>query len=1035
MGDDGPIGWIRSLSDATRIFPLRPYPHPTTVGRHEDCDIILSPQSISRHHASIQIAEQAASNSNAVAILRDSSFNGCFVGDDLVRNRAEWLAAGDVVRFGNDKEKFVVETISMNEGNGNRSSDGRASDNENMTEQHPNGNFVLSPIDESNQHGGIIAGIGTEHGERMLRKSGGSISGSPKRYHNTTQPMQPMQHTQQRQAYNGRNVGDVSWKNMQPPPMPMAPAAADEMGSEREVDVRSGQSWQIKFPTANGVKVNQNGLDGGDGDVSRRQHHQHAVIQASNNQASNGEVLSDGRLHANENHYQQSLDEPYIRPMSLQIYGGTTLGGGNDSGVRMSSPKHSFNNNSDNNKPMSASMPSFRPQQADAPTHLDGVTAQKRAISMEAPSTAWDDVRSRDGEELRNRNMQAAFGEVQHRGENDMNAMNSANFLGTPHDSLDFERGTAAPLNAPPPMPSGDELFNRSHALTVAERRAIHEEKNAAAKHMRDLNMLLAGTLNAKEVEFVFTDPGESQLEGSEHGGMERNQSTGSLQSRKGRERIAKDAEARERSEQLKFEHDRALVGRSLSILEKHKTRGLQKAMNKWKLEVRAINMSRVEKDKVKRLEEEQRKKDEEMEDRLRREECERKQRSAIQLMLDAKKKGKQLMTLAGWNSWKQFIQEKRRDQFSELLREKDSRNGITRIAKVISSGKTRSLFKAMSKWRQYVFQEVKRGGQEEGRRRGRLMERCSEYEKRAMEAETRCGRLSDELESLKVTDWARALSDQQKVVGSLRRQLRRVERGWASESASFAASVLDMHQYVPQESVAGEGTKSREVEVGGGGIRGVLQQRKIRQMGRTAKPNALKEQTMPAALKKNGKVRQIQTYIVGKARELARIGRECEEWKRRAQTSGRNWSILAQERDELVRDLEVCKDSGVRQSAQLLDMVRERDERIVRLQQSLVSLAGKQGSSAEKSASEGGTDEIVGVLKKGGRDITGDRDRERQTKVKILSKRRQAAAFLAKEFEAMQKESTARAQVSRETFILFSKPLLTQIYIFPYYV
>ena len=76
---------------------------------------MLAPQSVSRHHCVIQLADNATKNSSAVAVLKDNSFNGCFVGDDLVRNRAEWLAAGDMIRFGNDKEKFIVETISMDE--------------------------------------------------------------------------------------------------------------------------------------------------------------------------------------------------------------------------------------------------------------------------------------------------------------------------------------------------------------------------------------------------------------------------------------------------------------------------------------------------------------------------------------------------------------------------------------------------------------------------------------------------------------------------------------------------------------------------------------------------------------------------------------------------------------------------------------------------------------------------------------------------------------------------------------------------------
>ena len=85
----------------------------------------------------------------------------------------------------------------------------------------------------------------------------------------------------------------------------------------------------------------------------------------------------------------------------------------------------------------------------------------------------------------------------------------------------------------------------------------------------------------------------------------------------------------------------------------------MQKAINKWKIEVRAMNMSRAEKARLKGIEEEQKRKDVEMEERMKRQNNENKQRSAIQLMLDAKKKGKQLMVLAGWNTWKQVRSER----------------------------------------------------------------------------------------------------------------------------------------------------------------------------------------------------------------------------------------------------------------------------------------------------------------------------------------------------------------------------------------
>jgi hypothetical protein len=62
---------------------------------------------------------------------------------------------------------------------------------------------------------------------------------------------------------------------------------------------------------------------------------------------------------------------------------------------------------------------------------------------------------------------------------------------------------------------------------------------------------------------------------------------------------------SKEKASEMKLEHDRNLVSRCLNVLEKHKVRGLSKAWNKWKVEVRAINMSRAEKGRLQKVEEE----------------------------------------------------------------------------------------------------------------------------------------------------------------------------------------------------------------------------------------------------------------------------------------------------------------------------------------------------------------------------------------------------------------------------------------------
>jgi len=219
---------------------------------------VLAPQSISRHHASIQISEQAAANANAVAILRDSSFNGCFVGDDLVRNRAEWLGAGDVIRFGNDKEKFVLETITMNEaamnnGGGREQGMAQQQQHQQTQQQHqqPQQQYQqqpLSPIDESNQHGGKIAGMGSEHGERLRASDG--LKTSPIRQYQSTQPMQQSQPLPMQQQQQGARTGggQAPWASMAAPPMPSAPMVQqrDVSSSNNVVRTNAGQAWQIR---------------------------------------------------------------------------------------------------------------------------------------------------------------------------------------------------------------------------------------------------------------------------------------------------------------------------------------------------------------------------------------------------------------------------------------------------------------------------------------------------------------------------------------------------------------------------------------------------------------------------------------------------------------------------------------------------------------------------------------------------------------------------------------------------------------------
>jgi|TARA_B110000305_G_C19366134_1_gene602018 hypothetical protein len=64
------------------------------------------------------------------------------------------------------------------------------------------------------------------------------------------------------------------------------------------------------------------------------------------------------------------------------------------------------------------------------------------------------------------------------------------------------------------------------------------------------------------------------------------------------------------------------------------------------------------------------------MEEMMLKEKNDNKCRSAIQLMIDSKKRGKQLQLLAGWNTWKHFMIDHRKSEFSNLIRAKDAKGG-----------------------------------------------------------------------------------------------------------------------------------------------------------------------------------------------------------------------------------------------------------------------------------------------------------------------------------------------------------------------
>ena len=136
--------------------------------------------------------------------------------------------------------------------------------------------------------------------------------------------------------------------------------------------------------------------------------------------------------------------------------------------------------------------------------------------------------------------------------------------------------------------------MDSSQALTASEKHAIQEEKKAAAKHMRDLNMLLAGTIDPRDVEFVFTEPEEAQFDNEPDGMGRRTASTGSLHSRFGREKREKEERESEERDKAKFKDRRATVARSLAILEKVSERHIMHIAYTSVCNVTAANTSLV---------------------------------------------------------------------------------------------------------------------------------------------------------------------------------------------------------------------------------------------------------------------------------------------------------------------------------------------------------------------------------------------------------------------------------------------------------
>lgn len=136
----------------------------------------------------------------------------------------------------NSQMQFVLETIMMNESTSspprNQPQDSR------QRAQTSVENYPLSPIEESNQHGGMIAGARSEHGQRFR-----GIGSMPEQQQQQQQ-QSPTRREQQQLPTSRVNNSTTPWASMDPPPKPHAPSSTS-----------GGQTWQISFPTASGNQV------------------------------------------------------------------------------------------------------------------------------------------------------------------------------------------------------------------------------------------------------------------------------------------------------------------------------------------------------------------------------------------------------------------------------------------------------------------------------------------------------------------------------------------------------------------------------------------------------------------------------------------------------------------------------------------------------------------------------------------------------------------------------------------------------------
>ncbi|XP_043356099.1 forkhead-associated domain-containing protein 1 isoform X2 [Dermochelys coriacea] len=97
------------LKSSDGVFMLRA--KVTTIGRHEDSDLVLKSVGIEDHHAVIEFSD----SENSYVLQDFNSLHGTFINDCHIQNAAVKVGAGDILRFGSGGTSYelVIENTSQ----------------------------------------------------------------------------------------------------------------------------------------------------------------------------------------------------------------------------------------------------------------------------------------------------------------------------------------------------------------------------------------------------------------------------------------------------------------------------------------------------------------------------------------------------------------------------------------------------------------------------------------------------------------------------------------------------------------------------------------------------------------------------------------------------------------------------------------------------------------------------------------------------------------------------------------------------------